>query len=367
MMTTTAARPAVQQPESPHRGWTRWVGYATALWAGVYSVLALVWTLTGAGYPFHLDDPEAGASLLRHIPPGVGAPVAAGVLLATSVAALAMTGRHGVRLRGAPRRLLLAFGWAVAAALLVIVPDVTLLALTGYAPMLILGAPFGWPPQVHYADVFTWLLANQVCCLFGGFLLAATVLAWQRWTRGDCAACGRSPAGAPPRTAAVDRWGRWATYVAVVIPLIYAATRYAWLIGVPLGISQAQLRELQESKAVWAGAGLATFAVMGAVLTLGLIQRWGEVFPRWLVGLAGRRVPVKLAVIPASYVAAVVVSAGLALPDTARFWHMLANGEWLILPHLLWPVWGVALGMATYAYYLRRRGRCATCGQGGAR
>jgi hypothetical protein len=31
-------------------------------------------------------------------------------------------------------------------------------------------------------------------------------------------------------------------------------------------------------------------------------------------------------------------------------------------PTLLWPIWGAALGVAPYAYYLRRRGQCRHCG-----
>jgi hypothetical protein len=40
------------------------------------------------------------------------------------------------------------------------------------------------------------------------------------------------------------------------------------------------------------------------------------------------------------------------------------EGDWAALgPELLWPVWGVALAIATLAYYYRRRGRCANCGR----
>lgn len=37
-----------------------------------------------------------------------------------------------------------------------------------------------------------------------------------------------------------------------------------------------------------------------ALLTVGLIRPWGEVFPRWLPGLGGRRVPVAVAVAAAT-------------------------------------------------------------------
>jgi hypothetical protein len=64
-----------------------------------------------------------------------------------------------------------------------------------------------------------------------------------------------------------------------------------WALRIPLGIREAFLREGQVICLWWAGTGLATVAVGGAVLTLGLVQRWGEVFPRWLPVLAGQRVP----------------------------------------------------------------------------
>jgi hypothetical protein len=31
----------------------------------------------------------------------------------------------------------------------------------------------------------------------------------------------------------------------------------------------------------------------------------------------------------------------------------------------VWPLWSVALGAATLAYHLRRRGACPYCGRGG--
>ncbi|WP_214411793.1 hypothetical protein [Sphaerisporangium fuscum] len=340
-----------------------WAGYAAALWAATYGVAALVWTVTGHGFPFGTNDSNQMA-LLRNIPPDVGAPVFAGVLLATAVAAFAMAGRHAVRLHGAPRILLLGLGWTVAAALLVIVPTVSVMTLTGYAPMLILGAPFGWP-DVDYSRVFTWSLLNQAWCMIGGYLLAFAVLSWQRRGRGACPRCGRDHDASPAERARVVTWGRRATAVAVVVPLFYAVSRYAWVLHIPLGADQALLRSLWESGAVWAGAGLATFAVVGSVLTLGLVQRWGEVFPRWMPGLAGRRVPVKLATIPVAYVAPIVVTGGLALVTSPQMWRMVGNDKVLIFTHALWPLWGIALAVAGYGYYLRRRGACLACGRNG--
>lgn len=145
--------------------------------------------------------------------------------------------------------------------------------------------------------------------------------------------------------------------------MVYAVIRFAWLVGIPLGVSEEFLRELHADGAVWAGAGLAAFAVVGAILTLGLVQRWGERFPGWMVGLAGRRVPVMLAVVPASLVAVVVAAASLGFFATPHFLRMMGQLDAAAAPMLLWPLWSVALAAATLAYYLRRRGACARCGR----
>jgi hypothetical protein len=145
--------------------------------------------------------------------------------------------------------------------------------------------------------------------------------------------------------------------VAAIVPLVYATTRWVWALGIPLGIDAHLLQAAGEG--AWAGAVLGTVAICGAGLTLGLARDWGETFPRWLPFVGGRSVPMVLAVVPASVVAILVTAAGL------MFWRRtllgvgaftLSGGSWAALgPELLWPLWGVALGAATLAYYLRRR------------
>jgi hypothetical protein len=360
----TIVNPPPEAPVAPPRSARRSVppGYLAAGWAALYGVLALIWTATGRGYPFGVNDPNGDISLLRLIPVDVAAPLFAALLLATSVAALAMAGPHAVRPPGGARRLLLAYGWLAAAVLLLVVPDIRVLMILGYLPMLILGAPFGWPP-VDYAQVFDWALANRVLAIVGGVLLVRTVLSWQLRTAGRCRSCGRGAAGGGWTSAvAAARWGRWAVRTAAVIPVLYAVTRLAWTAGIPLGIPRSFLREMQENGMVWAGFGLGVFAVLGAVLTTGLVRRWGEEFPRWMIGLAGRRVPIPLAVVPAGLVAISVTAGSLGLLCQPRFWELMGGLSVTTVPMAFWPLWGVALGAATLAYYLRRRGGCAVCG-----
>ncbi|MGC4755876.1 hypothetical protein [Micromonospora trifolii] len=352
---------------SPPRTDSRWPDRLAPLaagWLGLWGVLALISMLTGAGYPFGPNDSHGGdVSLLRLVPVEVATPLFAGVLLTAAVAALAMS-RPAARPPGPLRALLAGYGWAVAFVFVLVVPDVRVLIVLGYLPILIVGAPFGWPP-VDYSDIFNWALFGRFAALAGGLLLVGAVLAWQRRTAGACVGCGRADTGQRWTTpAAATRWGRWAVGIAAVIPFTYALTRFAWAAGIPLGISREFLTEMQDSGLVWAGFGLAAFATVGAILTLGLVQGWGERFPGWMIGLAGRRVPVKLAVVPATLVAISVTAASLGLLSNPEFWRLTGGLSITGAPMLLWPVWGVALGAATYAYHLRRRGTCRRCDRG---
>ncbi|MFB9233929.1 hypothetical protein ACFFWC_00010 [Plantactinospora siamensis] len=340
-------------------------GWLAAAWAGASALLALVWTVTGRGYPFGAHDRNGEVSLLRLVPPAAGAPLYAGLLLVAAVLALAVAGQYAVRPARPVRLAVLGLGWLLALVLLVVVPDARVLIVLGYAPMLLLGAPFGWPP-VDYSRIFDWPLANKLSAVLGGLLLVRALLSWQFRTAGGCAGCGRR-AGATGWTsaAAAAGWGRWAARVAAVIPLLYAATRFAWAAGIPLGISPAFLAEMHRTGLVWAGAGLGAFAVVGAILTTGLVRPWGEAFPRWLPGLAGRRVPISLAVVPALLVGVAVTAAGVGLLANPQFWRMGGYAHVTTLPMMLWPLWGAALVAAAAAYHLRRRGACARCGRSG--
>ena len=337
---------------------------AAAGWAALYGTGALVWTLTGRGFPFGSQRQAGHPTLLRHLDPSVGAPVFAVALLLAAVALLAMTG--GVAPRRPVRLAVLGYVGVVAAVLLIVVPDVQLLTVLGYLPILIIGFPFGYPP-VDYAEVFTWTLANQAFAVLGGVLLVRAALRWHFRTAGACERCGRDqrPAGWTTPAAAA-RWGRRATYLAAAIPVFYAVIRLAWALGIPLGISREFLDDMHRTGMVWAGAGLGGFALAGAVLTLGLTQRWGEVFPRWMLGVAGRRVPIKLATVPATLVALLVTSASVAFFASPDAIGGIAEHGLSSAPFLTWPLWGTALGAATLGYHLRRRCACPACGRGPA-
>lgn len=328
------------------------------------------WARGGAGFPFGVGhDPAPHLSALGAVRQEGAAPVIAALALAGAAVAIVMARGWG---RGMPRLALLAFAWATAATLALVIPDFRLLVIVAYAPILIVGAPFGWPSDTHFLDAIPWPVLNQLVCIVGGALWAATAVAYRRRTGGACARCGRTDAAGWTAPDAAARWGRPAVHVAVAIPILYAATRWAWALGFPLGITDEFFRDGQAIGLWWRGAALATLAASSAMLTFGLVRPWGERFPRWIPLLGGRAVPRALVVVPAAVVAVIVMTAGLMFVRMAITGALSIGGHPITLdenpgalaPELLWPFWGVALGAAALAYHYRRRGRCPRCGRG---
>ncbi|MGC5168186.1 hypothetical protein [Luteimicrobium sp. DT211] len=338
-------------------------------WWGAAAAVALVVALTGKTLPVGDASREVGTPLVgvdaRALTFWIGALAVAGTLVA-----LACLRLPGVPVSAVTRRVrvaVLAAGGAVLAGI-VALTDLTVLARLGYLPVLLILAPF----DAEFRDallhkVVTGTSTFQAVALVGGALLAVALVRFDRAARAACASCGRHADGHDPAwttPAAAARWGRRATFAAAAVPVIYAVTRLAWVLGISLGFDQGDLDALHDSSGWIAALGLGGFAAVGAVLTLGLTQRWGERFPRWTLGLAGRRVPVLLAVVPATVVAVAVLPAGVTLIAGVLDGDLELSGGGVAAfgPAFLWPVWSVLLGAATYAYWLRRRGPCRVCG-----
>jgi hypothetical protein len=358
------------------RDWQRWAPYAAVAWSLIYAALGIYWAVSGRGFPYAPETaPDNMGPLLGRF--GAGVIWIVVTMAGIPAAAVGAAMLRGVRSR-ALRPLFITAGALLAGVLLLLMTGLNLLVLLGYIPYavrgLFTGAEIG---QVILGAWTQWATIHQLLCLTGGFLWLAATLCYGRRSGGACLYCGRrdGPEGwQRPNQAA--RWSRIAVYVAMVVPVFYAFTRYAWALGFPLGMSEEYLRRGQESGMWTSGLFLATFGLAGAVLTLGLVQRWGEVFPRWMIGLAGRRVPLALAVVPASLVSVLLVVGGIGIWSGLD--QMVANlaaggaedieitGAILfqVGPTLLFPVWGVALAVATLGYYYRRRGPCSVCGRG---
>lgn len=347
-MVKTTDLPTPPRRQQMLRRWPDWVPYAATLWAAGYGLVALGWTYTGTAVPIANGDDGDSLALLGGVPADAAAPLFAAIALAAGAIGLAMA-RVDRPVPRSWRRFALGFGTMFATALLLVLPDVRLLALVGYLPMILVRAPFDVEFRAQLAEALSGVYVHQVVAVIGGVLWAAATFAFARRTGAV------RPGWTTPASAA--RWGRVAVYVAAAIPALYALTRWIWVLGVPLGIDPDLHAAGMADGSLWSGAWLGSFALVGTVLTLGLVQRWGEVVPRWVPVVGGRRVPVSLAVVPAAAVSVLATSGGLSLlrsiltDDTVR----LADDWAAYGPALLWPVWGVALAAGTLAYYARRR------------
>lgn len=338
--------------EKGFKRWPLWIGYGAAGWSLLYGVVQLYWLLGGAGYPFKGD--ELVAAMVTYLPSKVGGLIFVILCLLGTVIGVAMQKtRRGVLLRW----LFLTFAWCFAVALLLFIPDFSLIAAMAYAFL--------------FKFAFNWSMFNQIICIIGALLWIMTAVAYQRRTRDACEYCGRTESG---HTFLLVRWGRWLTIIAALAPIPYALTRFAWALNIPLGIDPQLLHELSKVNPMaqiteWV---FGSICVGGGILTLGLIQRWGEIFPRWFPFIGGKRVPIMLAVVPASIIAIAVTAAGFVFTFSffAVTFHLmpadnlLLSERWgTIGPMLFWVPWGVALGLAAIAYYYRRRGKCTHCGR----
>lgn len=357
------------------RGWQRWTPYAAVVWSLIYAALGLYWAKSGHGFPFAIE-PMVGTG--GPVTGMFGPAIAWVVVFMAGIPAVGV----GTAMLGGGRRFrlfLIIAGVLLAAVLLLFMADLNLLVMLAYIPYIIFRLLTRAEIGIYTDSLIQsrWLIAHQLLCLAGGFLWLAATVSYARKSSAACMQCGRrdGPEGwtSPERAA---HWGRIAVYAGMVVPVLYAITRYAWVLGFPLGMSEEYLRSGQESGMWISGLFLANFGLVGALLTLGLVQRWGEVFPRWMISLAGRQVPIGLAVVPAAIVSVLLIVGGIGIWSGLEkmVTNLAANGAegvevtgaviFQLGPTLLFPVWGVLLAVATLGYFYRRRGTCKVCGRG---
>ncbi|NYG21448.1 hypothetical protein BJY17_002195 [Agromyces hippuratus] len=325
--------------------------WISAAWAAAYLVAGAAWGLGASGYPFSGGGAGPRASVMDPLPSQVGGWILAGAAALAGVLVVLIARRPAARVPAAAAVL-------VGVALAVVLTDFRVLVFAAYLPVMAVAALLGHVDPHIMATMLIWPNINQMVLMIAGAGLTSLGIRglMARNRAGEMTADHPAP-GLQAATAL--RVGRWATGVAVVIPVGYAVTRIGWFAGVPIGISPSFMQRLDDAHAAPIGAGLGGVALLGAVLTLGLVCPWGEVWPRWVPFLRGRAIPPRL---PASLAIAIslpIMSAGLmyvrkrlAGEEFGATGAEHEPGAWL--PEMFFPLWGAALAIAALAYLHRR-------------
>ncbi|OZM82208.1 hypothetical protein [Pseudonocardia sp. MH-G8] len=151
---------------------------------------------------------------------------------------------------------------------------------------------------------------------------------------------------------------RWAVVAAHLVPLTTlpsALWRIPLSFGFPMGVVGVHLQWWEPYYFV--ALSLVTEGV--ALLTLGLVQPWGERVPGWVPLLGGRRVPPLAAVVPAALGAvALQLIWAFAFRDFPHLgdFHFAHEGWRLLMVACYAPLllWAPLLAAVTVAYYRRR-------------
>ncbi|MDI2130893.1 hypothetical protein [Yinghuangia seranimata] len=144
-----------------------------------------------------------------------------------------------------------------------------------------------------------------------GVLRAA--VAYRRRTAGVCARCGSVHAGGVgtglvhPAPSRASRRTRRAAYLLVCGLLPWGVVKTVWTLGGDAFGVTGERWKASNSGGSGASRALAEVGIdttvlaagLGFFLLVGLMYPWGQVFPRWTLVLAGRRVPRLLPLVPA--------------------------------------------------------------------
>ncbi|OKJ85758.1 hypothetical protein AMK33_38525 [Streptomyces sp. CB02400] len=159
-------------------------------------------------------------------------------------------------------------------------------------------------------------------------------------------------------TAPVPPWARRAAAAVLWTSMPSALWRCAVVLGVPLGLAESEYDAMLIPG--WGYLIVPLLSVLqeaAAFLTLGLVRPWGEVWPRWIPRLHGRRVPVLAAVIPAALGALACTVYGVLFVWTTLHADMAITpwGEWVMtVCYVPIVAWGPLLAAVTTHYYRRR-------------
>jgi hypothetical protein len=138
-------------------------------------------------------------------------------------------------------------------------------------------------------------------------------------------------------------------------------------LGVPVGVDPGYRRQFY----AFPSAGtvhvlwISVLLVGLALLTLGLVQRWGEILPDWVPALGGKRIPRLAAVIPAATGAIALTLLWLSkFSSVGEIFDVFGlHGAARVVVFACYApmlLWGPLLGAVTVSYARRTRPRLVT-------
>ncbi|MGW3182163.1 hypothetical protein ACWDD9_23085 [Kitasatospora sp. NPDC001119] len=156
---------------------------------------------------------------------------------------------------------------------------------------------------------------------------------------------------------------RWALRLAKALPFI-VLPHCLWRLPFAFDFRMGTVDPQAPAYVWWAAPyviGLSVLTEALTLLTLGLVSGWGEVFPRWVPVLRGRRVPPLAAVVPAVLGGLVLAALfdGMPLGWLGVFEEVgYSNGWWLLLGRVCTSTamfWGPITLALAWDYHRRRR------------
>ncbi|MFI7037894.1 hypothetical protein ACIBI0_14505 [Microbispora rosea] len=163
---------------------------------------------------------------------------------------------------------------------------------------------------------------------------------------------------------------RWAVLVAYAIPLVVLPSSLWRIAGFVFHVPLLEFGPLPPGGHKGLDGGwwyvllLSVVSEAAAFFAVGLVSEWGEMWPRWVPVLGGRRVPVMAVVIPAGLGALALlifpyamtrIGLGLAIDDAPL--RLVTHGWQTVIFHVMyWPLatWSPLLALLTVHYHRRR-------------
>jgi hypothetical protein len=174
----------------------------------------------------------------------------------------------------------------------------------------------------------------------------------------------------PPPPSGAPRWAQRAAVLAVMTTVPSGIWRLSMALGLPVGVNESYRREHYGFPG-WGTVYVValTLLLLGlATLTLGLVRRWGEVTPRWMPFVGGKRVPPLAAIVPAATgaLALTVMWVGVFLNAEDIFVvYGLEGSSRIVLIACYAPLllWGPLLAAVTISYAHRSLAQSVHAGQ----